>query len=576
MKLKNIGMIFGCAAWLVSCHSLDLNPLANGSTENWYSDEAEVEMAVNELYRGVFWLQDGGVENGSYIDRDGYDDWSDDMQNRGTLYSFENATLNGQTSEVTNLWTNMYKMIARANGVIENAHRAIANGANETKINNYIAEAHFCRAYAYSQLVFKFGDVPLVTEQISIEQAYEMGRTPKETIMKLIYDDFEAACELPLTTTGKKRATKGAALALKTRVALYMGDYREAAKSAKECIDLNVYQLESDYSHLFYQNTLESSEFIFIIPRSGKFGDYIRDAITRNHFPRNTQGFCAIYPTWDLFAAYNCTDGLPIDESPLFDPKNPFDNRDPRCSMTIVPFGTNHLGVEYNPHPSASRVMNFDTGNLMWNDDNLINHENTTWNGLVWRKGVDRTWFDNGYEIAPPRIIIRYADLLLMYAEAKIELNEIDQSVVDAMNEVRARAYGVDKSDTASYPAFTIQSQDKMRYELRVERRMELAKEGLRYADIIRWRIAGTVMNRKIYGLNITKGQEVTQQMLDDWFWAFTPDIDENGTPDFTALEAAGKIISRAQRRWDDRQYLWPIPTADILINENMKTNPGY
>ena len=567
MKLKKIGLILGCAAWMVSCHSLDLSPLASGSTENWYSDEAEVEMAVNDLYRSVFWTQDGGE----------YTDWSDDIQNRGTLYPFENATVNGQTSEVTNLWSNMYKMVARACAVIEKAPRAIEAGANETKINTLIAEAHFCRAFAYSQLVFKFGDVPLVTEQISIEQAYEMGRTDKTKILELVYADFDAAAAgLPVTTSGKKRATRGAALALKTRIALYMGDWSEAARSAKACMDLGAYQLEADYAHLFYQSTLESSEFIFVVPRSVQHGDYIRDAITRNMLPRNTQGFCAIYPTWDLFASYVCTDGLPIDESPLFDPKNPFENRDPRCTMSIVPFGENHLGVAFNPHPAAARTTDFDQGTEIWNNDNLINHDMASWNAMVWRKGIDRSYFDNGYQSAPPRIIIRYADVLLMYAEAKIELGEIDQSVLDAMNEVRARAYGVAKSNTDAYPAFTAQPQEKMRYELRVERRMELAKENLRYADLIRWRLAEVVMSRKVFGLNITKGEEVTQQMLDDWFWAFTPDIDENGTPDFSALEAAGKVHSVAQRRWDNRQYLWPIPTADILINENMKNNPGY
>lgn len=567
MKLKNIGLVLGCMAVLTSCHDLDLNPLANGSTENWYQDEAEVEMAVNDLYRNVFWTQDGGE----------YTDWSDDYQNRGTLREFENATVNGQLADVTDRWNNWYKMIARANGVISKAERALANGANPTKINTLVGEAYFGRAHAYSELVFKFGDVPLVTGDLSIDEAYATGRTDKAKILQLIYDDFDKAIAvLPQTVSGKQRATKGAALALKARIALYMGDWQTAATAAKACMDLGQYQLHADYSDLFYQKTKESSEFIFIRPRAVEHDDFIRDAITRNHFPRNTQGFMAIYPTWDLFAAYTCTDGLPIDESPLFDSHNPFENRDPRCSMTIVPFGTNHLGVEYQPRPDVNQVMNYDTGKLIWNNDTRVNHENASWNGLVWRKGIDRTWFDNGYKIAPPMIIIRYADVLLIYAEAKIELNQIDQSVLDAMNAVRARAYGVDIAATDKYPAFTNEGQAKLRQQLRIERRMEFPMERLRYADLIRWKLSEKAMSRKIYGLNFQKGVQPTEQQLAEWFWPETPDIDEDGIADFTKMEAAGKIVSLAQRRWDNRQYLWPVPTAEVVINSNMKQNPGY
>ena len=87
---------------------------------------------------------------------------------------------------------------------------------------------------------------------------------------------------------------------------------------------------------------------------------------------------------------------------------------------------------------------------------------------------MSQSWIDNGYKGDNPKILMRYADVLLMYAEAKIELNQIDQSVIDAMNQVRARAYGVDKSQKDKYPAFTIKEQVQMRYDLRVERRMEL------------------------------------------------------------------------------------------------------
>ena len=175
------------------------------------------------------------------------------------------------------------------------------------------------------------------------------------------------------------------------------------------------------------------------------------------------------------------------------------------------------------------------------------------------------------------RIIIRYADILLIYAEAKIELNQIDQSVLDAMNEVRARAYGVDKSATDQYPAFQMASQEELRSQLRMERRMEFPKEGLRYMDLIRWKLMDKVMTKKVY-MMLYPSTLLIENVVNtgDWFWAFTPEIDENGLADFSALEAAGKIAVVAQKNWNERQYLWPIPTTEILINPNMKQNPGY
>ena len=98
--------------------------------------------------------------------------------------------------------------------------------------------------------------------------------------------------------------------------------------------------------------------------------------------PRNNGGWAANGPTWDLLAAYLCTDGLPIDESPLFDPHDPFKNRDPRCTETIVSFGENWLGYEYDPRPdTGDEVMNYNTGEEVKNNDNKNNAEAASYNG---------------------------------------------------------------------------------------------------------------------------------------------------------------------------------------------------
>ena len=311
-----------------------------------------------------------------------------------------------------------------------------------------------------------------------------------------------------------------------------------------------------------------------MIPRSIEFGVKIN---IRGPLPRNHGGWGTPTPTWDLFASYVCTDGLPIDESPLFDPHDPFKNRDPRCSMSIVPFGENFMGIEYNPHPEALQVMDYKSGKMITNNDTRANAQYASYNGLVRKKGIDENCLDNSYDIAPDKIMIRYADVLLMYAEAKIELNQIDQSVLDAMNEVRARAYGVDKSAVDQYPAFTSTDQSVLRKQLRVERRMELAMEGVSYMDLIRWKLMGKVMSKKFY-MMLYPSSLLIEKVVNtgDWFWPFAPDIDEDGLADFSKIEAAGKAAVIAERKWDERQYLWPIPTTEMLINKNMKQNPGY
>lgn len=566
MKLKLYGWV--CATVLcTACHDLNLNPLASGSTENWYSDATEIEMAVNDAYREDFWGVDEEYAWSS--------DWSDENIYREALSPFQNATLNGQDGSVTDLWSKQYKVISRMNSVILKSDRAIAAGASEQTIKAYVAEARFHRASAYAKLSSKFGDVPLVTDDIDIEKGMQMGRTPLAEVKQFVYDEYDKAiADLPASYASVQRATKGAALALKARYALYMGDYDIVEKATKEVIDLGVYSLHKSYRDLFLPKTKNAEESIFVIPRSLELKKSIG---TRDFLPRNHGGFAVQTPTWDHFAIYLCTDGLPIDESPLFDSHDPFKNRDPRLSMNIVPFGENFLGIEYNPHPQATEVMDYNTGTKIKNMDTRINAQYASYTGLVWKKGIDETAKENANLIDPDKIIIRYAEVLLMYAEAKIEQNKIDQSTLDAINEVRARAYGVDKSEVSKYPAVTTTDQQKLRTILRTERRMEFPREGLRYMDVMRWKLMGVVMSKKRYMMLYPPSLLIEKVVnTGDWFWPFAPDIDENGIADFTKMEQTGKIVSLAEKKWDDRQYLWPIPTTEVLINKNMKQNPGY
>lgn len=568
---KNIYIAVLSFLLLASCqNSLDLYPLAEPSAEKWYSNETEIQLALNDLYRIEFWQWDEDGTSINYLSDDGF--------YRQTLTPIKSGTVTSQWAFSTALWRNSYKAIARANRAIValNSPETKAK-VNQVKLDIYLAEARLHRAGQYAKLVNKFGDVVYSDGVISIEEAYTKGRTDKKTVITKIYEDFDyAIANLPTSyaTSALKRATKGVALALKARFALYEKDYKTASDAAKACIDLNQYVLHADYANLFLQSTKNSREVIFSIPRSLELK--VTTGPTSDIISRNSGGFAAADPSWDLFCSYLCTDGKTIDKSPLYDPRNPFKNRDPRCTATIVEFGQPHLGFIYDPHPNALQVTRISTNTKVTNNDNRANAQFASFNGLVWKKGVDDSWLLNGRLIEPEQIIIRYADVLLMYAEAKIEQNQIDKSVLDAINSVRARAYKVALTATGSYPAITTTNQAELRRELRIERRMELAFEGLRYMDIVRWRIAGKVLNRPIYGMldPVDLRAKVVDKNL--WFFPGTPKIDEDGTPDFSEMEKTGLIKNLVPTTWNDRQYLWPIPTAEIQINSNMKQNEGY
>lgn len=563
--LKSIIVIV--ITFMTSCQDLDLNPLYYGSSENWYSSEEELEMSVNGLYRSVFWK----LPN---------DDWNDDFMSRTNVSDVTGGTINGETGDVKTLWTNSYKAIARANVLLKNTEKIRSLGLSEKKVKQYEAEARFIRASQYANLSFYFGDVVYVDSEITIEEAFAMGRMDKELVMQKVYEDFDSAVvDLPLSYAGSQitRATKGAAYALKARYALFNEDWEIAAEAAKNCIDLDVYTLHSNFSNLFLASTRKSPESILVFPRSVEFNSLVYAPGTVQAFvPRNRGGFASRNPSLDLLYSFLCTDGKPIDESPLFDPKSPFKNRDPRCAATIVEFGSLHLGVIYDPNPKTTHVMNYLTGRSIPNKDTKSVDQYASYNGLLLKKGIDEAWVnDNTFKVDPDLIYIRYADVLLTYAEAKIELNEIDQSVLNAINAVRARAYGVNLSSN-SYPKVTTTNQTELRTIIRFERRMEFAFEGLRYYDIIRWRIAEKVLNKPNYGL-LDRDQLIQYVDYGYWFTPVTPEIDEDAHADLTPLYNNGFINLIVQRSFNaDRQYLWPIPSKELLINDNIAQNPNY
>ncbi|WP_461533544.1 RagB/SusD family nutrient uptake outer membrane protein [Sinomicrobium sp.] len=562
IKLQYIVYLF-LSVFAFSCAELDLDPLSEGSNENWYSDQTEIEMSLNDLYRTYVW----NLEENYTTDR-----WTDDWAQRLVVYEYAAGAITSEWAESEETWVNTYKGISRANRVIENLDK-IAETLPEETLVRLRAEAMFFRANFYGRLVSLYGDVPFYKETITIEEAFALGRHNAEEILTEVYADFDYAIEnLPEenVSNGVTRVDKGAALAMKARVALWMSDWEIVKEETQALMEMNKYELYPDYEEYFKLKN-RVSETIFSLPRSKNLNIVWS---SKNFMPRTAGGAAVAQPSWELLSIYPCTDGLPIDESSLFNPQNPFENRDPRLKATIVEFGSEFLGYVYDPDPRAEKVLNVSTGQMVENMDTKGYTQHASYNGLQLRKYADMNWLS--YQADNPIIVMRYADVLLMYVEAKIELNEIDQSVYDAINAVRARAYKVDKADVGSYPAITATAKEDLLKELKIERRIEFPWEHRRFWDLHRWREFDKALARPYYGLLPITEMQTKLIDTDLWFWPITPEIDADGYPNLDELYKQGYIAKLGDRGFDKKQYLWPIPNKEILINTNLKQNPGY
>lgn len=582
---------------LTSCVDLNLNPLSEGSSESWYSSQEEIEMSVNDFYRTDFFpIDDMG--------------WGDDITARNTTTSVQNGTMTSENSTIATRWQNYYKGIARAMRLINNMDKARSMGVSEADIAQYEGEAYFYLGYAYGMLAFHWGDAILDKVGMSVDEAYGAVRSPKAEVLSYSYECFDKAAErLPVSYSGIQHATKGAAYAFKARTALYNGDYSVAEQSAKSCMDLGVYKLHDNYRNLFTASW--SDEWIFFFRGDVTLKKYYWAASDiKNWISRLSGGWGGQKaPSYELICAYPCIDGKPIDESPLYNPKDIFENRDPRLSMTVVPFASAYtksvldgsynaddyawLGYEYSPDPTRTTVKRMSDGAQVSNTDSKARAEHASYDGFLFKKFVDESFLENGYNGAPTTYpMMRYGDVLLMYAEAMIEQGKCTQEVLDeTINKLRERAYN---GTGMAYPRATEGSQQEMRTLLRTERFIELACEGQRYSDLIRWRIAGKVYNRPVYflkrawsGSTSWNGDESSvseeyKQLIRNWKdgnypLGGIPQIDEDGIADLSYMVDAGYIVVATERKFDEnRDYLWPIPAADILINENLTQNPNW
>jgi hypothetical protein len=279
-----------------------------------------------------------------------------------------------------------------------------------------------------------------------------------------------------------------------------------------------------------------------------------------------------------LADSYECTDGLTIDKSTLYSTADPFKNRDPRMRQTLLGDGDTWFGaggITFNMtfHPDSTTCSRY-TPTFAKIPNLEVTNAFSTYSGFIMKKYLDPQDMavPNQSELA--FMLIRYAEVLLNYAEAKIELNQIDASVLNAINLVRARGYGVAATQTTLYPAIKTTNQTELRAIVRRERKIELAGEGLRVFDIRRWNIAEKVMNGILFGKAMNKAI---------YYSLPKPTLDENSSPGYTSFTSLLSVVGNFKimdnpRVFKSHNLLWPIPQAELDVNKNpgFKQNPGY
>lgn len=543
MKQYSITFLLASALTLGSCSDfLDRDPLSQASENTFWQTEADAQTGVNALYPLLpdsrdFW-RDCQSDNSLMTNA-----WGE-----GGLGYICQGSHNAATGYLSEEWR--YGDIRR---ILYYLDRLKDMDIDEAKKKRFEGEARFILALRYYRMTRHFGDIPLIKEKpIDLDEA-ALPRSPKQEVLDYALANVNKAIDyLPETYTNDNigRITKGAGLTLKADMYLDMASYakfhkgqdatelwKEAALAAKQVIDLNLYGLEDDFAYIFKAEANNNNKEVILAFQ------YKEDEKTHMlpilASPAGTgitgQGWASFCPTRQLVDSYETTEGKTIYESDLYDKNNPWENRDARLKKTFFLPGYECLRPNgsyepYMPHPA-------------YNKDERINHEGGGITGYMYLKYNDQ-------ELEKPSAswtnfsLYRYAEVLLIYAEALNEYDPNNTQIAWAVNQVRKRAElpGVDN---------LIGNQEAMREKIREERRHEFVAEHKRYFDILRWKIAEKVLNEPGYGIN----------------------KDENAPiGDYTVEQFLGQ-----NRTFDaSKHYLWPIPQSARDKNPNLGQNPNW
>lgn len=521
---------------------LDRTPVNKIPEEEFWRTENDVKLAVNAIY--------GKLSDGMY------DDGASDLVH--AQYPWESAataiSAGSLGADINAGWS--YIPIRTCNYFLENVDKAIMD---ETLKERYKAEVRFIRAYLYIPMVEKFGDIPLVTKVLTKEES-NVPRVAKKDVLDFLFKELqEVSTKLPLSYSAEKgRITKGAALALQSRLYLMENNWEQAARTAQEVMGLgySLFRVNTEselnktdnYTQFVdFENAederkfrlgLRSYEGIFQVENEGNDEvildrQYIRVAQPQSNNTLLAEGavggWSSLTPTQNLVDLYvNYKTGEPITpvnaevraahyaKADKADFVKEFKNRDPRFYASIL--------FETAPWNALTKDGGYQ---FTWSSGK----SNMSITGYNFRKLVDPTSSREQIDSYANVILIRYAEVLLNYAEAQNEKSGPDATVFDALDQLRVRA-GMPKVDRAAYG-----SQSKLRDLIRNERAVELVLEGVRYYDIRRWKTAPHVM-KNIYDVKNGLAQE---------------------------------------RIWNDRLYLMPVPQSQIDLSYGVLTqNKGY
>lgn len=484
--IKLIVITLFVSSLFFSCEDsiLDKQPLDQLSTSNFWTTAEDVELALAGVYnKATAWSNYGHI---CTFDKN-TDNGTDRKINRAFLTY---GNLNPSSSEIKSFWNNSYREIAGCNYFLENVDLVEdLDAANKAEM---IAEVRFLRAFTYYNMSQYYGGVPLVTNILTMEESITINSASKAEIVNFVLAELDAVVnDLPTTRSSKQhgRIVKGAVYALKGRLLMAENNWSEAASAFKSVIDLGEHAIDPQYAELFNGKNEESSEIIFT--RKYLAGE-IANSIQLYYRPNVDGGWHHMNPYQSLVDAYLCTDGLSIEESPLYDPafpvvKNGVNYRDPRLLYTVFYPGISIIkGKVYHGHPDSTSVV----GDVFTYDAGMT--------GYCLQKWVDNDYTGDVYSSGVDAPIIRYAEVLLSYLECKINAGDaIDQDLLDlTINAVKGRA-------SVGMPAVTETDPALLMDILKLERRVELAWEGLRFWDLVRWGETDKLA-QPMYGIKLT------------------------------------------------------------------------
>ena len=549
-----------CASPLfVSCSDmLDLYPESSVSDENFWKNEQDLELFANGFY---------GILPGAQ--GPGADDQSDCYVNEKPntwLFNLEVVPTSGGGWSSGD-WGN----IRSANYFMTRYSRV---QGDENNINRQVAVVRFFRAWEYFYKVRRFGDVPWYETDLNTdsEELYK-GRDDRKVVYGHILEDLDFAIEHLPDASGVEAGAlhRQAALAFKSRVCLYeasyrkyhgLGDadevFREAADAANTLITEGRYSVwstgdtERDYYNLFIQEDLSGNSEC-IMPRV-----YEAELLMQNNTRQMEESYTGMSRA--MFEQYLCADGLPTAVSPDYGSEAPMLSdelmrRDPRLRQSIdnptLPYKLSGDGT-----PTYNAVPSLDT-----------KYCTTGYHVMKWHSPDPEQW-NIGLSTLDV-FIFRYAEVLLNYAEAKAELGECDQEVLNlTVNALRNRVGMPPLSVEVGYtdPNWPDYGYDlsPLLYEIRRERAVELLGEGFRWDDIVRWAAGRLIENPKSM-----LGMWVSDEMRAAYGDSFGRTVNADG---FLVVYPDNET-----RTWDDKLYLHPIPIDQTTLNPNLlPNNPGW